>query len=61
MNRISQGEEIGCTILELGYFIDYKHKLVEDPLSILLSLKDEEKQDERVMISIEEMLEEYVW
>ena len=30
-------------------------------LSLAISLTDEEKQDERVMISINEMLEEYVW
>jgi len=61
MSRIRQGEEIGCTVLELGYFIDYNNKSVEDPLSVVLSLSDEEKQDERVMISITKMLEEYVW
>lgn len=61
MRKIRAGEEIGCTVLELGYFIDYKHKSTEDPLSIALSLSDEERQDERVMISIKKMLEEYVW
>lgn len=59
--KIRRGEEIGCAVLELGYFIEYKNKFAEDPLSIVLSLTDEEKQDERVMISINEMLEEYVW
>ena len=61
MPRIRVGEEIGCTVLELGYFIDYNNKSIEDPLSVVLSLTDEEKQDERVIISITEMLEEYVW
>lgn len=61
MPRIRVGEEIGCTVLKLGYFIDYNNKLIEDPLSVVLSLTDEEKQDERVIISINEMLEEYVW
>jgi hypothetical protein len=32
-----------------------------DPLSLLLSLTDDEKADERIEISIREMLEEYVW
>lgn len=61
MKQIRRGEEIGCVVLELGYFINYENKSVEDPLSIILSLTNEDKQDERVMISIKEMLEEYVW
>ena len=40
---------------------DYNHKSVEDSLSVVLSLSDEEKQDERVVIPITKMLEEYVW
>lgn len=61
MKRVRRGEEIGCVVLELGYFIDFENKKIEDPLSVVLSLSDEEKQDERVRISIDEMLEEYVW
>lgn len=59
--KTRRGEEIGCVVLELGYFIDYGQKSIQDPLSVALSLTDEEKLDERVMISINEMLEEYVW
>ena len=51
----------GCVVLELGYFIDYKDKSLEDPLSVALSITQIEKQDERVDISINEMLTEYVW
>lgn len=61
MKKVQRGEEIGCVVLELGYFIDFDNKKIEDPLSVVLSLSDEEKQDERVSISINEMLEEYVW
>ena len=61
LKQVRRGEEIGCIVLELGYFIDYGQKPIQDPLSVALSLTDEEKQDERVMISINEMLEEYVW
>lgn len=61
MKRVRRGEEVGCVVLELGYFIDFENKKIEDPLSVALSLSDEEKQDERVRISIDEMLEEYVW
>ena len=53
--------DIGCVVLELGYIIDYKGKHIMDPLSIVLSLSDQEKADERVRMSIDEMLEEYVW
>lgn len=58
---IGLDNEIGCEILELGYLIDYKGKKIMDPFSIILSLTDEEKADERIQMAIDEMLEEYVW
>lgn len=61
MKQTYPGEDIGCVVLELGYFIDFENKSLEDPLSVALSLTEAEKQDERVNISINEMLEEYVW
>ena len=61
IRHISIGEEIGCEVLELGYFIEYNGKMVQDPLSVMLSLSAEDLEDERVQICIEEMLEEYVW
>ena len=61
MEQVYPGEEIGCVVLELGYFIDFKNKSSEDPLSVALSLTEEENNDERVNISTEKMLEEYVW
>ena len=61
LKQIRRVEELGCVVLELGYFIDYEQKPIQDPLSVALSLTNEEKQDERVMISTNEMLEEYVW
>lgn len=54
-------EEIGCVVLELGYFIDLDGKGMQDPLSVALSMTEEEREDARVVISINEMLEEYVW
>ena len=54
-------EEVGCVVLELGYFIDFYGKKIQDPLSIVLSITKDELEDERVGISINEMLEEYVW
>ena len=50
-----------CVVLELGYFIDFYGKKIQDPLSIVLSITKDELEDERVGISINEMLEEYVW
>ena len=61
IRKISIVEEIGCEVLELGYFIEYNGKMVQDPLSVMLSLSAEDLEDERVQICIEEMLEEYVW
>lgn len=54
-------EEIGCVVLEMGYFIDFDGKGMQDPLSVVLSMTKEEREDERVSISMDEMLEEYVW
>jgi len=61
MKQVHPGEEIGCVVLELGYFVDFENKGIEDPLSVALSITELEKQDERISISIKEMLEEYVW
>ena len=59
--QVSELEEIGCAVLELGYFIDFSGKGLQDPLSVVLSLTVEEQEEERIDISINEMLEEYVW
>ena len=59
--QVNALEEIGCVVLELGYFIDFFRKGFQDPLSVVLSLTREEQEEERVDISINEMLEEYVW
>ena len=61
MKKIRRGEKIGCAVLEVGYFIEYKQKTIQDPLSVVLSITNEEKQEERVVLSVNEMLEEYVW
>ena len=53
--QISGGEEIGCEVLEVGYFIEYNGKMVQDPLSVILSLSAEDMEDERVQMCIEEM------
>lgn len=61
LKQISVGEEIGCEVLELGYFIDLNGKQLQDPFSVMLSLSEENLADERVQICIDEMLEGYVW
>ncbi|MFQ9890778.1 MAG: hypothetical protein ACLRWM_12020 [Streptococcus sp.] len=55
--QVSELEEIGCVVLELGYFIDFLGKGFQDPLSVVLSLTGDEQEEERVDISINEMLE----
>ena len=59
--QISIGEEIGCEVLEVGYFIDFKGKKIQDPLSVIMCLSEADMEDERVQMCIDEMLEEYVW
>lgn len=59
--QIAAGEDMSCEVLELGYFIDFNGKQVQDPLSVLLSMSDTDMGDERVQRCVDEMLEEYVW
>ena len=54
-------DEPSCIIQEVGYVVSFDKGDAIDPLSLLLSLSDNEKADERIEISIREMLEEYVW
>ena len=54
-------DEPGCIIQEVGYVVSFGKGDAIDPLSLLLSLTDDEKADERIEISIRKMLEEYVW
>ena len=61
MRQAGWQDEKKSVVLELGYVIDFQGKEVMDPLSIMLSLTDEELEDARVNNSVEEMLEEYVW
>ena len=57
---IKKLEEIGCEVLELGYFIEFNGEKVQDPLSTLLSLSKEDMEDERVQICIDEMLKLFI-
>lgn len=61
IREVGEAEEVGCIVLELGYFIDFDGKGTQDPLSVFLSMTEKDREDERVNISIDKMLEEYVW
>lgn len=50
-----------CIAHEVGYILPFAECRAIDPLSITLMLTEEEKADPRVEMSIDEMLEEYVW
>ena len=58
--QVARGDDIGCRVFEVGYFIDCVKENVQDPLSVVLSIEDE-LDDERVEISVEEMMKDYVW
>lgn len=60
MREVRRGESVGCVVLELGYFLDPVKENIQDPLSTMLSTVEEQK-DERVRLSVDEMLKEYVW
>ena len=61
VREVTVGEEIRCIVLELGYFIDFEGKGIQDPLSVSLSVTTEEKTDERIAMSVKKMLEDHVW
>lgn len=61
IKQIRKSEDVGCIVLELGYFIDFNRKKIQDPLSVALSITEAERNDERIDSSVNKMLEEYVW
>ena len=58
---IPPGETPGCLIQKVGYWIDFGDGTKMDPLSVALSIREDDKKDPRVERAIAEMLEEYVW
>ncbi|MDO4340082.1 MAG: hypothetical protein Q4C91_18655 [Eubacteriales bacterium] len=50
--QVPRGEEKGCIVLELGYFIDFMKKGIQDPLSVWMCMSEDEKEDERIEMSI---------
>lgn len=55
------GETPRCVIQKLGYWICYGDGKAVDPLTVALSISEEEKTDPRISLAIDEMLEENVW
>lgn len=54
-------DEIGCVVQELGYCIDFNGRGLVDPLTVYMSLSDEQRQNGEIEIYIDSMLKEYVW
>ena len=55
------GEDPACMIQELGYQVPFGSGDAIDPLTVALSISEEEKSDPRVSMAIDEMLETLVW
>lgn len=54
-------EQPACIAHEVGYILPFDEHNAIDPLSITLMLTDEDRADPRIEMSVNEMLEEYVW
>lgn len=54
-------DEIGCVVHELGYCIDFKGKGVIDPLTVYMSMSEEQKRHDKIKLYIDKMLNEQVW
>lgn len=61
-NELSPAGEIpGCVIQKLGYQIFFGNGIAVDPLTVALSLTEEQKSDPRIAKAVDDMLEEFVW
>ncbi|MEE3420300.1 MAG: hypothetical protein VZR02_04260 [Lachnospiraceae bacterium] len=60
-NWVPAGEDPGCIVQELGYYIYFQDGKAVDPLTAALSLTEEELTDPRISIAVDEMLEKHVW
>ena len=54
-------ERPACIAHEVGYILPFNGHNAIDPLSITLMLTDEDRADPRIEMSLDKMLEEYVW
>ena len=55
------GDAPGCVIQEVGYYIPFEDSRAVDPLTVALSLSEDELSDPRISMAVDEMLEEHVW
>ena len=61
-SQLALAEDVpNCVLQEIGYQIDFGIDKIIDPLSLVLSLSDEEKDEPRISMAVDEMLERYVW
>lgn len=60
MKQVPRNETPGCVIQELGYLIPYLNGRTIDPLTLSL-IMEKEREDPRVDMALDRMLEEYVW
>ncbi len=58
---VPAGEAPGCIIQKMGYQISFEDGVAVDPLTVALSISEEEKADPRISLAIDEMLEGHVW
>ena len=59
-NLTPAGEVPGCILQEIGYYIGFENGTAVDPLTVVLSISEEEMSDPRVSMAVDEMLEGYV-
>ncbi len=61
-SMLAAAEDIpACILQEIGYQIDFGGGIAIDPLSLVLSLSNEEKEEPRISLAVDEMLERYAW
>lgn len=58
---VPAGEIPGCLVQKLGYQIPFEDGIAVDPLTTALSITEEEREDPRISMAIDEMMEEHVW
>jgi hypothetical protein len=61
-SQLASAEDMpACILQEIGYQIDFGTGSAIDPLSLVLSLSQEEKEEPRISMAVDEMLERCVW
>lgn len=58
---VPAGEDPVCIIQELGYQVPFGNGDAVDPLTVVLSISEEDQSDPRISMAIDEMLETHVW